>query len=307
MGRMLMQYRGAMAFCRLMPRPFCYWVGLRLADMHYFRKGADYEGVLANVTQIYRHTGVVPGEDALDGMVRKTFQYFGKYLVDFFRFSSLTPQQVYRLFSVEHEEYLQQCLDSGRGSIFATAHFGNWEMGGAYIAAKGHDVYTVYLPERFEEVNEFMQQRRQGRGVHLIPLGKAASGLVRCLRNNQHVGLLVDRDFSHRDDRMMFFGKPARMPRGPSWLSWRTGSPILPGFVIRQVDDTFLIRYHMPLFPDQFDSEMEMRRALCDILEKEIAKNPCQWFLFDDFWANADRNVLNQVTRAMDGLGGIDD
>jgi predicted LPLAT superfamily acyltransferase len=31
---------------------------------------------------------------------------------------------------------------------------------------------------------------------------------------------------------------------------------------------------------------------ICAVLEQEIGENPHQWFIFDDFWAEADRAQL---------------
>lgn len=277
-------YSAISAALRAVPRPFAYWLGLRAADRYYARNGEDRKAVVSNLTQIYRARGVDPSRDAIEGIARKTFQYFGKHVIDFIRYTKLRPRDMDHLFSTEHMEYLHECRQSGRGTILVTAHFGNWELGGAVVTAKGYPVYTVFMPEDVQSRNRFFYETRQRRGFHLAPYGHAAKDMLRLLKKGEMISLLADRDFSNRDDRIPFFGKPARFPRGPALLSMKTGAPILPGFLLRQVDDTFLIRVHKPLEPADFRDDYEMRCALGNILEKEIGENPHQWFIFHDFW-----------------------
>lgn len=281
---MYLFYRSASMLIRCVPRPFAYWVGLRVADQYYIRNVTGRKAVVSNLQQIYRAKGIEPSKNVIEGVARKTFQYFGKYLIDFIRYTRIRQRDMDRLFSTEHMEYLHECRQSGRGTILVTAHFGNWELGGAVITAKGYPVYTVFMPEDVQERNQFFLETRSRRGFHLTPYGHAAKDLLRLLKKGEMVSLLADRDFSNRDDRIPFFGKPARFPRGPAVLSLKTGAPILPGFLLRQVDDTFLIRVHKPLDPAEFGDEYAMRCELGRILEKEIGENPHQWFIFHDFW-----------------------
>jgi KDO2-lipid IV(A) lauroyltransferase len=277
-------YRTAAVLSRSVPRPFAYWIGLRAADYFYRRNGPDRQAVTSNLRHIYQAKGIDPGSEVLDGVVRKTYQYFGKYLVDFFRFTRLSQRELGKLVSFEHLEYLDDMLAQGRGVVAISAHFGNWELGGAVLAAKGYTFHTVFLPERLEKVNEFFYKTRSQRGFNLVPYGSAARDLYRLLRRGQLVSLLADRDFSGRNDRVPFFGKLARFPRGPGLLAMRTGAPVVPGFVIRQVDDTFLLRMHKPIDPRDCEDEKELLGRIAQVLEQEVGEHPHQWFLFEDFW-----------------------
>jgi lauroyl/myristoyl acyltransferase len=79
---------------------------------------------------------------------------------------------------------------------------------------------------------------------------------------------------------------PARFPLGPVRLAVATGAPLVAGFSLRQDDETHLLRFHPPLIPDGPNSAPDLQRRLCAIVEREVAAAPCQWFMFDDFWAN---------------------
>ena len=282
-----LSYRLAAILCRLFPEKLAYWFGLRIADIFYARNHVGREGIISNLKRIYAARGVVPAEATLTGLSRKTFQYFGKYLIDFFRYARLTPEEVHQRVCLEHLDYLEQCVALKRGVLVLTAHFGNWELGGAAVTALGYKVNALVLPARLEKLNQMFQKQRAKRGVNLIPVNRSAVlSMIRCLKNGEIVAVLGDRDFTDKNDRIEFFGEPARIPRGPAWLSMKSGAPILPAFLMRQVDDTFLLRFHPPIFPEREGSVEAIRSKICRALEKEIGEQPYQWFIFDDFWAN---------------------
>jgi KDO2-lipid IV(A) lauroyltransferase len=278
-------YRTVAFMSRLLPQRLAYWVGLRISDQFYRHNHAGRAAVISNLRRVYAARGIVPAEDALQGLARKMFQYFGKYLVDFFRFARLSPEDVRKRVSLEHWEYLEQALQRGRGALIVTAHIGNWEMGGAVLIALGHRMNALVLPQRLEKLSRMFQRQRELRGIRIIPVGQSGFSIIRCLRRGEIVAVLGDRDFTAKDDRVMFFGQPARIPRGPAWLAVRTGTPVVPAFLLRQVDDTFLLRVYPPIYPEEAGSEEALRDRVCRILEKEIGEQPFQWFIFDDFWA----------------------
>lgn len=282
-------YRLAQIISRTLPRRFAYWLGLRIADHFYASDHAGRRAVMSNFRQILTMQGVAASDETLAQMARKNFQYFGKYLVDFFKFSRFTPAEIQRLVSMEHIEYLEQAEALGRGVIFITAHLGNWELGGAILASPGRRIHAVYLPQRANKVNELFQKHRSQRGLQGIPLGHAARGVMEALKHNECVAMLADRDFTAHHFPILFFGKPAHLSSGPARIAVKTQAPLLPTFILRQPDDTFLLRLYPPIVPTPQTTVAELQERIRDVLEQEIGRNPLQWFMFDDFW-NTRRN-----------------
>ena len=278
-------YRMAQIISRTLPRRFAYWLGLRIADHFYASDHAGRRAVISNFRQIMIIRGVAASDKTLEQMARKNFQYFGKYLVDFFKFSRLTPALIQRLVSMEHLEYLEQAEALGRGIIFITAHLGNWELGGAILAAKGRSIHAVFLPQRANKVNELFQKHRSQRGIQCIPLGHAARGVMEALKRKECVAMLADRDFSPHHFPIPFFGKPANLSSGPARIAVKTQAPLVPTFLLRQPDDTFLLRLYPPIVPEPSTTVAELQECIRDVLEQEIGRNPLQWFMFDDFWS----------------------
>jgi KDO2-lipid IV(A) lauroyltransferase len=277
-------YRFAELMSRYLPGRSAYWVGLRIADSFYRRQHAERAGVIANLRQIYEHQGIRPAEKTLEGMARKTYQYFGKYLVDFFRLENIGPDYLKNMVSFQGLHYLEAARATGRGVLMVTAHFGNWELGGAVLCALGHQLQVIVLPHRLARLEALLRRQRERRGMAIIPADRAVFGTLRALRSGGMVGVLADRDFSSHRHRQPFFGKPACLPRGPAWLGVKSGAMLVPVFILRQEDDTFLFRIHPAIDPVLEGSEAAVQQRICEILEREIGERPHQWFIFEDFW-----------------------
>lgn len=276
---------GAAAFLsRHLPLGFSYWCALRIADMFHAFDRAGRAGVAANHARILSHRGIHAARGSGRGMVRKTYQYFGKYLVDFFRYSDSFCQEIEGKVGVEHMEYLTDTLAEGRGAILATAHVGNWELGGLMMARMGHPVTAVYRPFGIRRIDRMFTDQRTRRGIRLVPLGHAVPGLMRALRAGGLVSLLADRDFTGRGHPCTFFGATARMPLGAAILSHKTGAPIVPVFMLRQVDDRFLLKFNAPIRPGSGRTVDELQREMIASMEDVIGEYPYQWFVFSDFW-----------------------
>ncbi len=281
-----MAYRMAQVISELLPRRFAYWVGRRIADRCFLRDHAGRAAVMSNLTRVLGAQNVRPPEDALRRMARENFLMFGKYLVDFFKFSDFTNEKIRHLVGFENMEYFEQAESLNRGVIMLTAHLGNWELGGAVLSSMRGKVHAVIQPFRSNKINELFQRHRTKRGMSEIPLGSAARGVIRALHARELVAMLADRDYTSRNESIPFFGAPARLPSGPARIACKTGAPIVPAFLLRQPDDTFLFRMHPPILPGQAGCVDDVRRAIRDVLEREIAGNPLQWFMFDNFWSS---------------------
>ncbi len=279
-------YRLAQILSRWLPRRFSYWIALRVADRFFAKDEKGRRAVMSNLAQVLQSQNISASEETLKKMARQTFQLFGKYLVDFFKFSRMTRAEVRRLVSIEHLNYLEEACRLGKGALLFTAHLGNWELGGAIMTALGYRLNVVFLPQRLEKINRLFEKQRRERGLQLIPLGHAARGVLQAFKRKECVVMLADRDFTAHHHPIDFFGKPAQLSSGPVRIAMRTGVPLVPSFVLRQKDDTFLLRFYPPILVTETSTAEEIELKIAKVMENEIAQNPSQWFIFENFWQN---------------------
>jgi len=279
-----LQFKTADLISRIVPRAMAHWIGKAVADWFYVHDHVGRAGVVSNLRRILEFRSEHPTNETLRSLARQTFRNSGKHMVDFFRYREITKRHIGTLMHARGLEYIDQARSLGRGALLVTAHLGSWDLGGALIAAHGYPIHAVTLPHTSPRSNELLQSRRDGRGVHVIPLGRAARDMLRFLKQGDLVAVAADRDYLENSDLIPFFGAPARFPRGAAVLCARRRIPIVPGFMLRQKDDTFFLRMHPPILPEAGRTVRDVQSALCRIMEREIGEYPTQWFTFKDFW-----------------------
>ena len=216
------------------------------------------------------------------------FRNFAKYLVDFFRFEKIDKEYIKKNIRIENIQYFNDTIAKGKGAIILTAHMGNWELGGIVIALLGYPFWAVALPHKEKKVDELFNHQRESKGVKVIPLNKAVRSSLDVLRRNELVALVGDRDFTDNGIIVNFFGKPALFPDGAAAFSLKTGAPIVPGFMVRNPDDSFTLRIEKPLeFTPTGDKKKDLLNFINKykaIFEDYIRRYPDQWYMFRRFW-----------------------
>jgi KDO2-lipid IV(A) lauroyltransferase len=274
----------SMALSVYTPLRFAYWVGSRIADLHYIFDRRGREAVKSNLRRVLG--------DADESMIRYearwTFRHFSKFLAEFFRFNRLGSEFVKKHVLMEGMESFAEAHAAGKGVIVVTAHVGNWELGSLILNELGYDVTSVALFEKNERVSGLLNRHRAQRGVEILPAGGFLRGCYRALKNGRVVALLGDRDVTGGGVEVDFFGEPVSLPQGPARLSVRTGAPIIAGALLRRANDSWHCVVSDPMFPnteiDQDDAVRSLIEQYASELENIIRWHPCQWSIFYDFW-----------------------
>ncbi len=278
-------YRFGQFIALTLPLRLVYAIAVFLADLHYLFAFRDRRFVMNNLRVIFPEKA----NSELRETGRMVFRNFAKYLADFFRFEKLNRDYIVKKIKLEGMHYFDEALSGGKGVVVLTAHLGNWELGGVVIAQLGYPFWVVALPHKTKKVNDFFDAQRNRKGVKVIALGKAMRSCISGIRNNHMVALVGDRDFTGKGILVDFFGLPAHFPEGPAALSLITGAPIVPGFMLRNPDDSFTLRIEKPIeFTPAGDRAKDMAALVVlykNIFEDYIRKYPEQWYIFRRFWA----------------------
>lgn len=277
-------YRIGQFIALSVPLNISYKIAVSFSDLHYFFAYKDRRAVRENLKIIF--------PDKSESQIRRIrirmFRNFAKYLVDFFRFSKVDKEYIRKNIRVENRHYLEEALAKGKGVILLSIHIGNWELGAAVVALAGFPLWVVVLPHKEGKVDHFFNSQRESKGVKIMPVGRAARNCLHLLKENKMVALLGDRDFTEKGIVLDFFGKPAFFPEGPAALALTTGASIVPGFMLRNSDDTLTLRIERPLeFIPGTDKRQDIANAIAQykpIFEEYIRKYPDQWYMFRRFW-----------------------
>jgi len=267
-----------------LPQNLVYALGEFLSFIQYMISGKDRSAIRNNLKIIIPEVSRLKREYT----VERVFANFGKYLVDFFRFSLFTKEDILKKVTLVNTQYFDEALANKKGAIILTAHIGNWELGGVAIALSGYPVLAIALPHAESKVNDFFNRQREERGLKIVPIRKAAFECLHALKNNTFVAILGDRDFTNAGIVVDFFGKPTLLPKGPAMLALKIGCPIIPGFSVMRDGYKLDVIFEKPL---EYSKTGDMQKDIEEItkqfarhIEKYVKLYPEQWFMFRKFW-----------------------
>jgi len=217
------------------------------------------------------------------------FQHFGKSLVEVMQFPKLTLQKINQFVTFSGREHLDAALAKGKGVIILTAHFGNWELLGASLTLNGYPLNVIARPVRKERLEEILRAYREAVGMRVIyNRGTSVKQTLRCLKNNEMLGILPDVDTKVGGVFVDFFGRLAYTPYGPVALALKTQASLLPTLIVRQPDDTHRVVIEKPLelqLTGRKDVDVTVNTQLfTKVIESYIRKYPTQWIWMHARW-----------------------
>ena len=245
----------------------------------YAAVGCNMAHVLANADTVVR-----------ERMVRELFCNFAYVFTDLLSLNrQALPVQERYVHRVHGRERLQELLTSPRGFVAATAHVGNWELGGRLLSAyAGRTVNVLMAPERDAAIQRLLRERGNLSGLRFVTNESAGAfmQLLMALRRGDIVAIQVDRGVGHRRDvPVTFFGAPVLFPSGPFVLAAAVQVPVLPCFCLMRPDRQYAIFIDEPIIVRRGHEEAALQQ-MAGVLERYVAMAPNQWFNFYDIWNN---------------------
>lgn len=182
---------------------------------------------------------------------------------------------------------LDAALAAGRGAIVASAHLGNFELGGRVLAER-YRLLDVAKPLRNRRVDAWLERERRRHGIGTVAVDGAAPAVLAHLRSGGLVSLVLDQDAGTAGVRIPFLGREASAWPGAARFSLQTGCPVVPMGIIRQAAGSHLLRVGEPLLPaGRVADEAGIRAytaAISAAVEVFVREAPEQWFWVHRRW-----------------------
>jgi len=230
---------------------------------------------------LYRAFGQTLSSRQIQQIGKEVFQNLVLNFFECVRFSGMDDRQFLEKFELVGWEHVEAVHRAGRGGIFIGGHIGNWELSAACLSKRGYSIHVVARRIYLEPLNQRLIQLRERMGVKTLYRDISMRLMIRCLRDNQFLGILPDQDVRKIGGIFVdFFGHSAYTPVGPALLALASGAPILMGRDVR-IGRRHLIIIDPPIFADQkAPREEEVRRLVTHYtkrLEEFIREYPTQW------------------------------
>lgn len=270
---------------RVMPLRAAYFLGDVVATLAWWLWRGPRETAIQNMTR------VLGDRAAARRAARYSFLNFARYAVDFLRAPKIKPDELLPKVHYDRWDALDAAFQDGKGVIFATMHFGNWDMGGAVLAARGYPVSVIADTFLNERANRVIVKARQVRGMKVIHSSRAAAGIVRAIRRNEALALLVDTPVNDGSGvQIKFFGEWTAVPAGAARIALRTGARVIPVALVRAsgTSDQIIAMADLDVrFTPTGDTEHDVQALTQRIFtahERFIRSYPDQWYIFRRMW-----------------------
>ena len=219
---------------------------------------------------------------------RASFANYLVYIVDFFRLTLATPEEIRA--RVDFDGWGEiAALRAGNGVVFVTVHFGNWDIGAAALAQQGFPVLAIADTLPNARINRRVAASREHVGLRLIPVGRAGPGMLRALRANNVLAILIDIPAPSGGIEVEFFGAPIAVSDGPARIALRAGAAVVAAVLPRRSRWSDVVSAEVaPIrFEPTGDTERDVRgltQALFTQFETFIRRHPNQWYIFRNLW-----------------------
>lgn len=167
-------------------------------------------------------------------MARRSYRHLGRESTVLFRFGKWSRADILKRIDVVGLDPLMACLDSRTGALVLSGHIGNWEVGGAVLAAHGIRVEVVAKGMANRDFERELFATRKRLGVSVMEMSEASRKVPRSLRSGRVVAIAGDQNAHRNGVFVPFFGRPAATARGAAMFAIRTGAPVFVGFSIRE-------------------------------------------------------------------------
>ncbi len=170
----------------------------------------------------------------------------------------------------------------GRGVVVMAGHCGNWELMGAYIAARLGAFHAIARGMANPLVEAYVRSVRERLGMEILHDRDAVRAVPRLLRSGAAVGFLSDQaTVGLASTYVPFFGRPAKTPRGAAVFALRFGAPVVVAHAVRQPGGRYRVLAEELAVPATGDREHdidEVMRRFTAVLERVVQEYPGQYF-----------------------------
>ena len=288
-GVLYWAWRVGAALVQRLPARLVYAGAVVAGEIAYLGWNAKREIAKHNLSVVL---GRAEGDPEVARVARRSFRNFAKYLTEIMRFPSLRAHDLERMVAIDPESFrhLRAARQHGKGLIFVSAHFGNFELGGARIA---QEIPLTVVADELENqrLMDFLVANREHKNVVILPPEGSAKRVLAALRRNEMVGFMMDLGpRAHELDNVEaeFFGRRTAFPTIPAALARVSGAPIVVAAVKRERDNSFRGTAQPPIFVERTKeaaADLEAAtQAVVSALEGLVRRDPDQWYIFRPMW-----------------------
>ena len=206
--------------------------------------------------------------------------------------------------SVANLDIVDKAVASGKGVMFVSGHFANWETMPFAASQYGVEGGEVYRPLNNPYVDRWMVRQRMANGPK-DQIAKGAQGTRRIfslLRAGKSIFILVDQK-TNEGLPAPFFGRDAMTTPAPAALALKLNCVMLPAFNERLGGARFRLTIHDPIaFTPSGDHDRDVHQLTIEIterIEQMVRSRPSQWLWIHRRWPKPGDKLRSKRAKAL--------
>lgn len=219
-------------------------------------------------------------ERVIDGV----FGSIARMLLALARFPALTTGNIGEWIEYEGLQHYHEAKQAGNGILIATAHLGNWELSAFAHALLSEPMHVMVRPLDNPLIDGIVTRLRTHSGNSLIGKRDAARTVLRTLKQNDAVGILIDQNTAPSEGIFInFFGRQACAGTAFVKLAQHSGAAVVPGFALwDESRKKHILRFYESI-PLTGDLARDTQR-IHSFIESVIRAHPDQWMWIHRRW-----------------------
>jgi KDO2-lipid IV(A) lauroyltransferase len=207
-----------------------------------------------------------------------------------------TAEDLSKKITFENQEIVDLYLSQNKPIIFISAHFGNWEIGAASLAALITPITSIYKGLDNNAFNPYLLEARTRHRMNLVEKNGAIKHLARALKNGQCVSLLIDQSSNAKSGvKVNFFSHPTYHTSAATQLSRKYNAPIIALYIDTVDEENYTIHFVAPIEVRGEDEQaiIDATQRQVNDLEKVIRGNPKFWFWCHKRWKSEYQEIYS--------------
>ena len=254
-------------------------IGERLGELGYRPLGIRREVVEKQIAAAFPQSTA----DQVHQIARASYRHLGRNAVEAGLISRKGRQHILDLVErVDGWEHIEKAIAGGSSAIGVSAHHGNWEILGGFLAAKGLAPQVIVRGMDNTLFEDYLNANREKLGLTVVHDASAVRHLTKSLREGRFICLLADQGvLGLASSFVPFFGRPAKTPRGFAVFALRFEVSVCFMDMLRLPNGKFRAVFEPIEIERTGDREKDIDTMVArysQVLEKWVRQYPEQYF-----------------------------
>lgn len=207
-------------------------------------------------------------------------------MLDLFWSPRITKQNFIEWIEVVGLNEVLADIGPGRGIIFTTFHYGNFEWAALVMGLRGLQGMTLTQEFKNPLLEPVFAKLRKLSGNDLASREGGTIRMYKALKRGRHVAILTDLTLKPWDPGVAIdcFGMKKVVTYAHAWLHLRTGAPIVPIYCEPLPGGKYRIQVYPQLRFEKGASIKQITQACWDQIEPLVRQNPSPWVWMYKHW-----------------------